>query len=119
MARLRAVITTMLRKWFRRRRPALIYSDIRTVESMNDVPNKFTNEIYLVARGDTYRWALLMCPCGCGERLDVNLMRTSNPHWRLTLKKGKVSLSPSIWVTGDKCGSHFWLIENRLHWFGK
>jgi hypothetical protein len=86
---------------------------------MNDVPDKFTNEIYLVARGGTYRWMLMMCPCGCGERLAVNLMRTATPHWRLSLKQGKVSLNPSVWVTEEKCGSHFWLIENQLIWFSR
>lgn len=83
---------------------------------MSDVPDDLASEVFIVTRGGSDRWALLMCPCGCGQRLAVNLMQTIHPHWRLSIKRGKASLDPSIWVAPHKCGSHFWLVDNRVLW---
>jgi hypothetical protein len=41
----------------------------------------------------------------CGERLNVNLMRLADPHWYLSMKRGKAS-----------CGSHFWMTDNKVFW---
>jgi len=83
---------------------------------MTDIPDELGSEIFIVRRNGSPRWAVMMCPCACGERLNVNLMRTADPNWTLSTRRGKVSLSPSIWVSDDKCGSHFWLIENGVFW---
>lgn len=118
MARLSA-IARRLRGWFRKQSPAKTYSAVVSVESMTDVPDELGNDVVVVERGGIFRWALLMCPCGCGDRLTVNLMRTVRPYWRLSLKGSKASLSPSIWVSEEKCGSHFWLIKNGVFWCPK
>src|SRR5271168_5126321 len=69
-----------------------------------------------VRRDSVPLWVVLQCPCRCGERLNVNLMRTARPHWTLSLTRGKASLSPSLWVSTNKCGSHFWLVDNGVIW---
>lgn len=115
MARLTA-FARKVRKWLRSQRPAKSYSRVVTVESVTDVPDEVGNDIFVVERGGSLRWALLMCPCGCGDRLSVNLMRTASPYWRLLLKNGKASLDPSLWVSPDRCGSHFWLIDSGVFW---
>lgn len=118
MARLNA-IARKLRKWLRKRSPAKTYSAVVTVESMTEVPDDLENDIFVVRRGGVLRWAMLMCPCGCGDRLTVNLMRTVRPYWQLSLKNATASLSPSLWVSDRKCGSHFWLIKNGVFWCPK
>lgn len=100
----------------RKKRPAFTYTAVRNAESMTDVPVELGSEIILVKRKGTQLWAVLMCPCGCGERINVNLMRTADPHWMLSVRRGKISLSPSLWVSPKKCGSHFWLIDNGVFW---
>jgi hypothetical protein len=116
MARLRDTFGRVFRRWIQKRRPAFTYTKVQTVESMTDIPDQFGWEIFVVTRNSAPRWVVLQCPCHCGERLNVNLMRTAHPHWKLSLSRGKVSLSPSIWVSSDKCGSHFWLAENGVFW---
>jgi hypothetical protein len=116
MAKLTDKLLRKLQHWLRGEQPASVYSAIRIVESMGDVPEHLGQDIYVVTRSGSHRWLLLMCPCGCGDRLSVNLMQTVSPHWRLTLKRGKASLSPSLWVTHEKCGSHFWLLNNGVYW---
>lgn len=103
------------RKFFVRDLPPY-YRKVFVVPSMDDVPANLSKNIFLVNRGGVNRWVVLACPCGCGERLDVNLMSNRRPYWRLRHHRGAVSLLPSLWVPKDRCGSHFWLIRNRVLW---
>lgn len=100
--------------WRRIRRRQRIKSVVR-VESRGDLPKKLGAAIYIVGI-DIPKWAVLECPCRCGERIDVNLMRARRPVWRLLAEHGKVTLQPSLWVPADKCGSHFWVRDNRIIW---
>lgn len=97
--------------WFRRRHEikALVH-----VESRSDIPDKLGNTLYIV--GDPAKWAVLQCPCGCGETIDVNLMTTRKPVWQLSLANGKVSFHPSLWVPKEKCGAHFWIKNGKIIW---
>ncbi|MGH9626043.1 MAG: DUF6527 family protein [Bryobacteraceae bacterium] len=61
------------------------------------------------------KWALLRCPCGCGENLALNLMHSHRPVWGLSVDaSGKASLRPSVHAT--KCGAHFWLRNGTVIW---
>ncbi len=60
------------------------------------------------------RWLILLCPCGCGAELPLNLDRRAGPAWRLynSPKKG-VSIYPSVWRETD-CKSHFIIRRNKI-----
>lgn len=64
----------------------------------------------VVARGRP-RWLVFQCPSGCGEILRINLDRQAGPSWRLTRRKGYLSLSPSVWRSTG-CLAHFYLRRN-------
>jgi hypothetical protein len=102
-------------KFFVRESPPY-YGKVAVVSSMDDIPENLSRDIFLVNRAGINRWVVLACPCGCGERLDVNLMSHRRPHWRLRQHRGAISLLPSLWVSKERCGSHFWLIRNRVVW---
>lgn len=85
------------------------------VESMSAVPKKLGGDLYIVG-GSKPKWAVLDCPCRCGDRIDVNLMASRYPVWELTRHGHEVTLHPSLWQPKEKCGSHFWLRRNRIHW---
>jgi len=71
----------------------------------------------LVERGAP-RLLLLLCPCGCGEELAVNLDSRAGPAWRLYRdKKRCISLFPSVWRDSG-CRSHFIIWRNRVVLFG-
>jgi hypothetical protein len=69
----------------------------------------------VVQSGGKKKWALLRCPCGCGEDLALNLMRSHRPVWDLSLDgSGRASLHPSVHAT--TCGAHFWLRSGFVIW---
>lgn len=62
---------------------------------------------------DEYWYALLKCPCGCQEKIMLNLIDDVSPCWYLRKEKSNFSIYPSIWRTKN-CKSHFWLKNNKI-----
>src|SRR5437868_3656840 len=91
------------------------YSKAAFVTSLSEVPNELGSIIYIVGTSDAPKWVVLECPCGAGHKLNVNLMKSCYPRWKLKLVKDKVSLTPSLVVTDFPCQSHFWLEANDVH----
>lgn len=85
------------------------------VNSRDELPLKLGAAIYIVGN-ENPKWAVLECPCRCGERIDVNLMHARRPAWQLMAKNGKATLQPSLWLPSEKCGSHFWIRNNQIIW---
>jgi hypothetical protein len=55
----------------------------------------------------------LLCPCGCGETVAVNLMPGIEKAWTLEYRRGSgISLWPSVWLSTGCC-SHFILRNNK------
>lgn len=73
----------------------------------------------LVERGRP-RLLLLLCPCGCGDELVVNLDPHAGPAWRLYQERygRQVSLFPSVWRR-DGCRSHFIVWRDRILLLGR
>jgi hypothetical protein len=65
-------------------------------------------------KGDHPTWLVLACPCRCAELLHINLMKSVEPHWRVTSTNTGVTLDPSLDV--QTCGSHFWIRDSEVHW---
>lgn len=86
------------------------YNSIKIVYSFSHIPPEIDSDIYIVTGGGIYKWVVFKCPDNCGKRLEVNLMKSRFPYWRLTIKRKKASLYPSIVV--NECNSHFWLKQS-------
>ena len=69
--------------------------------------------LYLIGEND-YLWiAALICPCGCGETIQLNLLSEAKPCWKIQNKyNGTITLVPSVWRKKG-CRSHF-LIKNGV-----
>ena len=76
---------------------------------------KKTGDMALVKRG-LPRLLIMVCPCGCGEQLVINLDKRAGPAWLFYNKNKKYSLYPSVWRDSG-CESHFILWDNRVLWF--
>lgn len=101
-------------KQLRRRRQ---FSRIVRLKSRDKLPDRLGKALFII--GDPVeKWVILECPCRCGERIEVNLMKSRSPHWDFVLEDGKVSLRPSLWVPSERCGSHFWITGSRINWVG-
>lgn len=93
------------------------YRRVRHVNSGEDTGQLQDDEIVLVGPTNHPKWAILRCPCGCGEVIHVNLMKSHYPHWTMTFEReGSLSFSPSLWVDSGRCGSHFLLMCGRVIW---
>lgn len=93
------------------------YGRVRYVESVDEVGQVRRGEVVLVGQTKHPKWALLLCPCGCGETIYVNLMKSHQPHWRVRFcRDGSISLWPSLWRDESRCESHFFLIRGKVVW---
>jgi len=84
------------------------------VEEMPDIVKPLT--VYLCGEGE-YLWAAAMiCPCGCKEVINLNLLKTVRPRWSVhEHPNGTVTLSPSVWRQKG-CRSHFFVRKGRIDW---
>jgi len=68
----------------------------------------------LILRGRP-RAIVMACPDGCGETLVVNLDGRAGKAWRFDLRRGGLTLFPSVWRDGG-CGSHFIVWRGHILW---
>lgn len=82
-----------------------------------ELPQKLAKKTLYIVHEDSYLWhASMLCPCGCGEVLHMNLLRDERPCWHVTKHKdGTVSLHPSIWRKKGCC-AHFWFKKGKIQW---
>lgn len=87
----------------------------KIVSELPEDPNEHI--LYLEGNGkEVDLWyALLKCPCGCGDNLMLNLMTDTKPCWKVNISNNRPSIFPSIWRT-KKCKSHFWLTQGKVVW---
>lgn len=85
------------------------------VGSTSDVPQHIGNKIFIVGH-EKPKWAIFMCPCRCNEIIQVNLMSTHKPNWRVMVGHKGITLYPSVWIHAFSCKSHFWLKDNKVWW---
>lgn len=83
----------------------------------DELPQSLVPKKLFVAREHGVDWeAGMICPCGCGDRLAVVLLKGVKPRWDVHISsKGHPSLHPSIWRSSG-CRSHFWLRDGRIIW---
>ena len=86
------------------------------VTYVGDFPNKILPRVlYLLGKPKKEWLAGMICPCGCGDLIELVLDGYS-PKWTLSLSHdGKPTLSPSIYRS-IKCRSHFFLEHGKIKW---
>jgi hypothetical protein len=72
--------------------------------------------VYIIGVQGNEWLAEMVCPCGCGETLFLNLLQDELPNWQWRVNAdGAVTLSPSVWRKVG-CKSHFFLREGMIEW---
>jgi hypothetical protein len=103
--------------WWRRLLEAMSpRRSLRIIEG-DTLPAKLPFRSLVLARKDGEDWCVgLRCPCGCGQRLEMMLLKSVKPRWDVTLDpRGRVTLHPSVWLrTG--CRSHFCIRAGKVVW---
>ena len=78
-------------------------------------PQPVAGEVYIVGENGHFWCAALMCPCRCGELIQLNLVVGTRPVWTFEIDAdtGSVTLRPSVWRIAG-CRSHFLLRCGRV-----
>jgi len=84
---------------------------------VEDVPGILKSKVLYLVSDEGDEWlAVLLCPCGCSEKIHLNLLAESRPCWRVNMGESNVpTVAPSIWRTSG-CRSHFFLRQGRIVW---
>ena len=81
-----------------------------------DVPERLRGNALYIIGAKNYYWAIiLLCPCGCGEAIHLNLLKRAYPMWKYKIRGEEISVIPSIWRTAG-CKSHFFIRKGRIVW---
>jgi hypothetical protein len=100
---------------FGRTRPPPLYR-VERVEDLPDAPK--ANLLYIAGEGEHIWAAALLCPCGCGEPIQLNLLKAASPRWTVHQDAAGIpSLRPSVWRRKG-CRSHFILRHGKIVWCG-
>ena len=95
----------------------LLRPRFKTVFVEEDPPERpQAKKVYVIADVGAPWHVAMLCPCGCGQLLYMNLLSDERPVWRLTVHDdGYCTLSPSI-LRKRQCRSHFHFRGGRIYW---
>ena len=86
------------------------------IERVEDLPENLKPLRLYVAGERRNEWAAAMlCPCGCEETIQLNLLEQVRPRWRVLEAELGPSLEPSVWRR-QGCRSHFFLRSGQIEW---
>lgn len=90
--------------------------DLWRVANVAELPEGLKNRRLYLIGADTPWSAALNCPCGCGAVIQLSLLQSDSPSWRVSVEKGQIpDLTPSVWRTKG-CRSHFFLRHGEIIW---
>jgi len=88
-----------------------------TMYVQEEPPEQPKNKVLYIVLEDELPWsAAMLCPCGCGEMLHLNLLPDERPRWIHQHGQNQLSsLEPSVHrIKG--CRSHFWFRKGKVYW---
>ena len=93
-------------------RSDLIAFDAHGDESPDKIARRHL--IRMIDEGEPWA-AVMLCPCGCGEVIELSLSPASKTYWTISIDGDRPSLNPSVW-RNTGCHSHFWVRRGRIRW---
>lgn len=104
-------------RWFLKLKEILLPARRIIIIESDTPPQKLPWRNIVLAREASEDWAVAFyCPCGCGKRLELLLIKEAKPNWAISIdKKDRPTLQPSVWLKRG-CKSHFWLRQGRVVW---
>lgn len=98
--------------WLRSRQP----EPFRAI-FVDEFPDSLRPRTIYIAGELGHLWAASMvCPCGCGDMIQLNLLPQVRPCWQVEAQDdGTVSITPSVWRQ-QGCRSHFFVRRGCIDW---
>lgn len=87
------------------------------IEDDEELPKSLSPDTVYIVGVPTNEWlAVVVCPCGCGATLFLNLLQQERPYWTWHVDTdAAVTLKPSVWRKVG-CKSHFFLRDGNIQW---
>jgi uncharacterized protein DUF6527 len=84
---------------------------------VSELPSHLIPRVIYIEENQKYPWQIVMiCPCGCGSNLHMNLINEYDPFWEYEIdKKDRISLHPSVHRFVG-CKSHFFIKKGVIIW---
>jgi hypothetical protein len=103
--------------WFRRKKKLSVIKGYYIGSYVSDFPDIFENEtIYLLGSPEKEWLAGMLCPCGCGEIIELVIAGNYRPSWKVEVSADSlVTLFPSVWRNVG-CKSHFIVCKGVINW---
>lgn len=97
--------------------PWILPPRVVEVMALDALPARLPSRKMVLAREDDEDWCVVLaCPCGCGQRVELPLIREALPRWKLQVDRhGRPTLSPSVWLKAG-CRSHFFVRSGKIVW---
>lgn len=74
------------------------------------------HRLYVTQQQGEPAFGCLVCPCGCGDTLQLRFFGERRPRWSVTWDlRHKPTVTPSVWRQSG-CRSHFYLDAGRIRW---
>lgn len=89
---------------------------VKYFSSQREVPTQLARwEMVVVGAPPSPKWVIFDCPCGRGDLVKLNLQSEHDPHWRLSVRDGHPTISPSIdYTVPPYC--HYWIRDGGVRW---
>lgn len=90
----------------------------KLIEVQGDLPpDQLPSRDLVLLREGGEAWSIMMrCPCGCGQPVELPLIREASPRWELHVdKKGLPTLVPSVWRR-EGCRTHYFVRRGKIVW---
>lgn len=72
--------------------------------------------VAVVGNENYQKWACLICPGGCGEKIMLSLSTKRHPRWSVRSDiYSQPTIEPSVWQQNE-CGCHFWIRGGMVEW---
>ena len=94
--------------------------DLKVVDLVGEeIPAVIPSKKLICMLDEGQPWAAAMvCPCGCGDAIELMLLEGVSPRWDLSVDRGLPTLRPSVWRNVG-CRSHFWVKRGRIDWVSR
>ena len=101
-----------------RKQGGIIKTKLCRFKRVTYFPDRYESSIVYVMGESGHLWAAAMlCPCGCGDVIELNLAKNIRPCWRVIKHvDGLVTISPSVRRTIG-CRSHFFVRHGKIDWY--
>ncbi len=116
---IKRLIIKIKRLFFVQRRRTAFLKVLYIDDTIEDIPGNLKEEtLYVIHGSGKPKWVKFICPCGCGQEICLNLMKSYSPYWSIKKETdGSMTVSPSVNII-EGCKSHFFIKSNKIDWCG-